>query len=84
VTQSDLLTSSTPPLQLRGSPYSSRFAAPHTKRSELEASVNNALLGVLFDDRWLILAIELECLGAANCGVITADNELGAFFERES
>jgi hypothetical protein len=25
----------------------SRFAAPHAQRSELEASVNNALLGVL-------------------------------------
>src|SRR5688500_6904313 len=46
VTQSDLLTSSTAPLQPRGSPYSSRFAAPHAQRSELEASVNNALLGL--------------------------------------
>src|SRR5688572_32864493 len=46
VTQSDLLTSSTAPLQPRGSPYSSRFAAPCGVRSgEVEVSVNNALLG---------------------------------------
>ena len=45
VTQSDLLTSSTTPLQRKGSPYSPRFAAPYAQRSELEASVNNALLG---------------------------------------
>jgi hypothetical protein len=31
----------------RGSPYSPRFAAPHAQRSELKASVNNALLGCL-------------------------------------
>ena len=29
----------------RGSPYSSRFAAPYALRSTLKASVNNALLG---------------------------------------
>jgi hypothetical protein len=56
---------------------------PRRMRSELKASVNNALLGALLDDGWLILTIELERLRTANCGVIVTNNKLSAFFKRK-
>jgi hypothetical protein len=37
-----------------------RFAAPHAQRSELKASVNNALLGSLYEHVLMVKLFEME------------------------